>query len=109
MSIITDSTSMEAPKNPDTDNVYAIFKLVATTEQTESLRKKYLAGNFGYGHAKQELFDLLITKYAKEREAFNFYMNNLPELEKKLKHSEEKAAIIAQGVLNKVRTKLGFA
>lgn len=108
MSIVTDSTPMEAPKNPDTDNVFAIYKLVATPEQTEDLRQKYLAGNFGYGHAKQALFDLIVQKYAKEREAFNFYMSNLPELEKKLEHSEQKATIIAREVLARVRKKLGY-
>ncbi len=108
MSIVTDSTPMEAPKNPDKDNVFAIYKLVATAEQTEALRQKYLAGNFGYGHAKQELFELIIAKYATEREAFNFYMSNLPELEKKLQHSEAKATVIAREVLNRVRVKLGF-
>lgn len=109
MFIVTDSTPMEAPKNPDTDNVFAIYKLVATPEQTEVLKQKYLAGNFGYGHAKQELFDLIIANYAKEREAFNFYMSNLPELEKKLKTSEDKAKVIANKVLTKVRGKLGFS
>ncbi|MFN8885942.1 MAG: tryptophan--tRNA ligase, partial [Cyclobacteriaceae bacterium] len=108
MSIVTDSTPMEAPKNPDKDNVFAIYKLVATAEQTEALRQKYLAANFGYGHAKQELFDLIVAKYATEREAFNFYMSNLPELEKKLQHSEAKATVIAREVLNRVRVKLGF-
>ncbi len=107
--IITDSTPLEAPKNPDTDNVFAIYKLIATSEQTETLREKYLAGNFGYGHAKQALFELILTKYAKEREAFNFYMSNLPELEKKLQHSEGKATTIARVVIGKVRKKLGFS
>lgn len=107
-SIVTDSTPMEEPKNPDKDNVFAIYKLIATAEQTEALRKKYLAGNFGYGHAKQELYDLIVQKYAKEREAFNFYMSNIPELEKKLETSERKAAAIAQQVIEKVRGKLGF-
>ena len=108
MSIVTDSTPMEAPKNPDKDNVFAIYKLIATAQQVEALRQKYLAGNFGYGHAKQELFELIIAKYATEREAFNFYMSNLPELEKKLQHSEAKATVIAREVLNRVRMKLGF-
>jgi len=63
MSIQTDSTPLEAPKNPDTDNTFLIYKLIASAEQTEQLRKKYLAGNFGYGHAKQELFELIITKF----------------------------------------------
>jgi len=108
MSIVTDSTPVEAPKNPDTDNVFAIYKLVATPEQTETLKQKYLAGNFGYGHAKQELFELLITKYSKERDAFNFYMSNPDELESKLKVSEEKASAIARSLLAKVRSKLGY-
>jgi tryptophanyl-tRNA synthetase len=108
MSIVTDSTPMEAPKNPDTDNVFAIYRLVANAEQTADLRQKYLAGNFGYGHAKQALFDLIVQKYAKEREAFNFYMSNLPELEKKLVHSEQKASKIAREVIGKVRVKLGY-
>jgi tryptophanyl-tRNA synthetase len=109
MSIVTDSTPMEAPKNPDTDNVFAIYSLVATAEQTATLRAKYLAGNFGYGHAKQELFELLLNNYTKEREAFNFYMSNLPALNEKLAQGEAKARLIAQEVLARVRQKLGFA
>jgi tryptophanyl-tRNA synthetase len=108
MSIITDSTPLEAPKNPDTDNVFAIYKLLASAEQISALRAKYLAGNFGYGHAKQELFELIVSKYKNEREAFNFYMSNLPELEKKLQQCEEKATEIAREVLGRVRTKLGY-
>ena len=108
MSIVTDSTPMEAPKNPDTDNVFAIYKLLASAEQISSLRAKYLAGNFGYGHAKQELFELIVSKYKNEREAFNFYMSNLPELEKKLRQCEVKATEIAREVLGRVRTKLGY-
>jgi tryptophanyl-tRNA synthetase len=99
---------MEAPKNPDTDNVFAIYKLIATAEQTEALRQNYLAGNFGYGHAKQELFELILSKYAAEREAFNFYMGNLPELENKLQAGEKRAKLLAGAMLSKVRTKLGF-
>ena len=106
--ITTDSTSLEEPKNPDTDTVFALYKLMASTEQTDTLRQKYLAGNFGYGHAKQELYELIIQKYTKEREAFNFYMSNQGELEKKLKQGEEKASFIARGTLKKVRSKLGF-
>lgn len=108
MSIVTDSTPMEAPKNPDTDNVFAIYKLLGTAEQTATLKEKYLAGNFGYGHAKQELYELILQKYAREREAFNFYMSNLPELEKKLEISEAKARTLARAMLTKVREKLGY-
>lgn len=108
MSIVTDSTPLEAPKNPDTDNVFSIYKLLGSPEQTETLRQKYLAGNFGYGHAKQELFELIIQKYAKERESFNYFMSNTTELEKKLEQSEEKARTIARALMTKVRKKLGY-
>jgi tryptophanyl-tRNA synthetase len=109
MSIVTDSTPMEAPKNPETDNVFSIYSLLATNEQRENLRAKYLAGNYGYGHAKQELFELILDKYAKERESFNYYMNNLDGLESKLKQGETKASEIANTVLARVRKKLGFS
>jgi tryptophanyl-tRNA synthetase len=106
--IKTDSTPLESPKNPDTDTTFAIYKLLATPAQQEELRNKYVAGNYGYGHAKQELYELILHKFAKEREAFNFYMSNIEALEKKLAHSESKARVIALDVLNKVRAKLGF-
>lgn len=109
LSIVTDSTPMEAPKNPDTDNVFAIYSLIASAEQKEALRSKYLAGNYGYGHAKQELFELIVDKYAGEREAFNFYMSNPAELDHKLEQGEAKARVIAREVLTRVRKKLGYA
>jgi tryptophanyl-tRNA synthetase len=107
-SIKTDSTPMEEPKNPEVDNVFAIYRLIAPPEQTEVLRKKYLAGNYGYGHAKQELFELIVQKFRKEREAFDYYMSNGDELDRKLEIGENKARIIASEVLEKVRKKLGF-
>ncbi len=107
-SIVTDSTPLEEPKNPDTDNVFALYQLLATKEQTEALRQKYLAGNFGYGHAKQALFELIVEKFKQERETFNFYMENPDELEKKLVQGEAKARAVAHKVLSKVREKLGY-
>jgi tryptophanyl-tRNA synthetase len=106
--IVTDSTPLEAPKNPDTCNVFKLYSLVATPEQTAELRQKYEAGGFGYGHAKQAFYELLVQKYAKEREIYNYYMNNLPELEAKLQEGENKARQIAATVLAKVRGTLGF-
>ncbi len=106
--IVTDSTPLEEPKNPDTDNTFAIYKLLATEEQQQALRAKYLAGNFGYGHAKKELFQLIVEKFRKEREAFNFYMSNPDELDKKLEQGEAKARMIAHQTLDRVRKKLGY-
>lgn len=109
MSIKTDSTPLEAPKNPDNDVTFTLYKLMASPEQTAALRDRYLAGNFGYGAAKQELFELLCTVFASQREAYNNYMANRDELERKLKLGEEKAREVAFSVLAKVRSRLGFA
>ena len=108
MSIETDSTPLEEPKNPDTCKVFTIYSLIATEDKTQALREKYLAGNFGYGHAKTELLNLILETYAKEREIFAYYMDNLPELEKKLKEGAEKTKKVAQETLQRVRKSLGM-
>lgn len=107
-SIISDSTPLEAPKDPDKDNTFALYSLIASPEQTAALRKKYLAGNFGYGHAKQELYELILQKFSSEREAFNFYFSNTEALDNKLKEGEDRARAIANETLQRVRTKLGY-
>ena len=108
MSIETDSTPLEEPKNPDTCKVFTIYSLIATENKTQALREKYLAGNFGYGHAKTELLNLILETYAKEREIFAYYMGNLPELEKKLQEGAEKTKKVAQETLQRVRKSLGM-
>lgn len=108
MSIQTDSTPLEDPKNPDTDNVFAIYKLLASPEQIEQMRQNYLGGNYGYGHAKQALFELIVEKFKEPREKYNHYMNNLSEVDAALKAGAGKAAAIANGVLARVREKLGY-
>jgi tryptophanyl-tRNA synthetase len=106
--IKTDSTPLEAPKDPDKDTTFAIYKLLASEDQQNEMRKKYLAGNYGYGHAKQELHALIVEKFKREREAFDFYMSNPGELEAKLNAGESRARLIANEVLSKVRIRLGF-
>jgi tryptophanyl-tRNA synthetase len=109
MAIVTDSTPMEAPKDPTKDNVFAIYQLLGDKEQIETLRSKYLGGNFGYGHAKQALLELILDKFRKERNEFTNLMNNIPALEERLNHGEAKAALLADKRLAEVRKKLGFA
>lgn len=106
MSIQTDSTPLEEPKNPDTCNVFKIYSLVADAASTQELRKKYQAGNFGYGHAKTELLGVLIEKFKNERAAFNQYMNTPAEIEAKLKIGADKARNVASKVLDRVRSKV---
>lgn len=106
--IKTDSTPLEEPKNPDTDIVFKLYSQIASAEETKTLRQKYLAGGFGYGHAKQELHQLMMSTFAEPRRKFTYYMENLPELEKELQKGEEKARAIASKTLEKMRTVLGF-
>ncbi len=108
MSIETDSTPLEEPKDPDTCNVFAIYKLLASPEQVTQMRANYLAGGYGYGHAKQALFELIVEKFKTEREKYTYYMNNPEEMEALLKTGADKAAAVANGVLNRVREKLGY-
>jgi tryptophanyl-tRNA synthetase len=108
MSIETDSTPLEEPKNPDTCKVFAIYSLLANNEQTAELRAKYLAGNYGYGHAKTELLNLILEKFKTEREKFNYYLNNLPELDAKLQEGADKTRKIAAETLKRVRASLGM-
>ncbi|MCF6213961.1 MAG: tryptophan--tRNA ligase [Flavobacteriaceae bacterium] len=108
MQIKTDSTPLEAPKNPDTCNLFALYKLVASQEETEAMRGKYLAGNYGYGHAKQAFFELLIAKFKTERERYWYFMENLPEIDKALAIGADKAIKVADSVLARTRAKLGY-
>ena len=107
MKIQTDSTPLEDPKDPDTCNLFSLYKLVASEEQIDEMRNKYLAGNYGYGHAKQAFYELLVEKYSEERARYNYYMENLDEIEKALKVGAEKARIVAIEVLKRVREKMG--
>ncbi|RWX00020.1 tryptophan--tRNA ligase [Flavobacterium cerinum] len=108
MAIETDSTPLEEPKNPDTCNVFAIYRLMATPEQIEVMRANYLGGNYGYGHAKQALFELIVENFKTTREKYSYYMANLHEVDALLKAGAEKACVVANGVLKKVREKMGY-
>ena len=108
MGIETDSTPLEEPKNPDTCNCFTLYRLLATPAQTEEMRANYLAGNYGYGHAKQALFEVIVEKFATVREKYNYYSTNLEEVDKLLLEGAAKASDVADGVLKKVRAKLGY-
>ena len=108
MGIVTDDTPLEAPKNPETCNVFALYKIIASSEEVESLKQNYLAGNFGYGHAKQALFEAVLKKFEKQREQFNYYCENPEEVEKALKIGAEKASAVANKTLERVRKEMGF-
>ena len=108
MGIQTDSTSMEDPKNPDTCNVFALYTILGTSEKISAMRANYQGGNYGYGHAKQALFELIIERFSEERLRYNYYMENLNEIDKALEIGAAKATNIANDVLSRVRLKLGY-
>ncbi|MDG1477101.1 MAG: tryptophan--tRNA ligase [Vicingaceae bacterium] len=108
MSIQTDSTAMEDPKETDSCNAFALYELLANEEQIAKMRENYAGGNYGYGHAKQELFELICDRFSKEREQYNYYMENLNELDEKLKIGADKARLVAIDVLVRVREKMGY-
>ena len=85
-----------------------IYSLLANEEQIAAMKANYLGGNYGYGHAKQALFELIVEKFKTEREKYNYYMNNLSEVDTLLKTGAEKAGVVSNGVLSRVREKLGF-
>ena len=108
MSIVTDSTPLEEPKNPDTCHVFALYKLLASPEQTQEMRTKYQGGNYGYGHAKKELLELILTRFKNERERYQLYMDHPEEMDVLLRKGAEKARVVARQVLARVREKIGF-
>jgi len=69
---------------------------------------KYLAGNYGYGHAKTELLNLILEKYEQAREKFEYYMSNKEELDKILFGGAAKAREVSTSVMRRVRKNLGF-
>ena len=108
MGIQTDSTPLEDPKDPNTCNVFALYKLLATDEQSKQLAEKYRGGNFGYGHAKTALLELILEEFGSAREKFDHYIENPEEVFSALKMGAEKAHPVAKATLNRVRNKLGF-
>ncbi len=111
MGIESDSTPLEAPKNTETCKVFAIYKLLANENQVQSMIINYanVTGDYGYGHAKQALFELITERFKTEREKYNYYITHLDEVDALLKMGAEKAGAIANGVLGRVREKLGFS
>lgn len=108
MGIKTDSTPMQDKKDAEVCNIYKIYKLLSTEEQATALFEKYAAGNYGYGHAKQELFELICETYSLEREKFNQLMENKALIDEELEKGAVKARVIAKEVLARVRKNIGY-
>jgi tryptophanyl-tRNA synthetase len=108
MAIETDSKGLDEPKDPETCNAFALYKLLATTIQTDEMRENYRAGGYGYGHAKQALFELICEKFKHERARYNYLIAHPEEIEASLKIGAKRARIDAKQVLSRVRSKVGY-
>jgi len=108
MGIKTDSIPMEDKKNAEVCNIYKIYKLLSTEEQAADLLEKYAAGNYGFGDAKQELFELICNSYSSERDKFNYLMENKTIIDNELEKGAIKARVIAKDVLARVRKNIGY-
>lgn len=108
MTIQTDSKGLDDVKSPDECNVFGLYKLLANEDQIAQMKVKYAGTNYGYGHAKQELFELILTKYSAQREKYDSLMSQPEEIEKALEIGAEKARKVARTVLKRVRESLGY-
>ena len=109
MGIVTDSKALEEPKDPETDNVFQLYRLLGEQGDTETMRSNYLRGGYGYGHAKKELLELLLSRFATERAAFQDLMKDRMELDHQLSIGATKARTIARSTLERVRQRAVFA
>lgn len=106
--IKTDSTPIELPKNTETCNVFKLYSLLANATQLQILKSKYEGGNYGYGHAKQALLELILEVFAAQRTMYNAIATDYTFLDTKLAEGAHKAQLIANKVLKEVRQKVGF-
>ena len=108
MSIATDSTPLDAPKDPNTCTVFELYTLIADPTQVVEMRKNYELGGFGYGHAKQALYEAILERFSYARSKYDHIMANPEVLEHQLQEGAVKARRVAQQVLKRARKNLGY-
>jgi len=108
MSIATDSTPLEEPKDPDSCTVFALYSILASSEQTATMTRNYRQGGYGYGHAKQALYELILEKFKDQRAAYSRLIQNTDELDRLLAVGAKKAQAVATEVMTRVRGPLGY-
>ena len=106
--IITDNTPLEEPKDPDSATVYQLYKLLASDEDSKMMADKLKAGGYGWGHAKKELLEKVVSSFSEERAKFEHYQSNPKEVEEVLLEGAQKAKKVAKATLDRVRNSLGY-
>lgn len=108
MSIVTDSTPLEAPKDPEKDNVFALIKLFADEEKREEIAAAYRAGGFGYGHAKKELIGMITAYFAEARDRRNELLKRPDYVRDILREGGRRGREKAEGYMERVRSAVGL-
>ena len=108
MSIVTDCKGLEEPKDPENCNVVALFKLFASPAEVEEMKAKYRTGNYGYGHAKKELFDKMWAYFEPMRKKREELAANLDYVDEVLRKNGERAREEAEKLLGKIRRAVGL-
>ncbi|MEZ4807290.1 MAG: tryptophan--tRNA ligase [Flavobacteriales bacterium] len=108
MGIVTDSVPLEASKDPETSNVYRLYRSVAPAEAADTMAERYRAGGYGHGHAKKELLAALLDGFSQERARFSELIEDRGELDRQLKIGADKAHAVARSVLDRVRKVVGY-
>ncbi len=108
MSIETDATPLEAPKDPDSCNVFALIKLFASPEKQQEIREAYAAGGYGYGHAKKELLGLISGYFEEARERRKSLLSQTDTVREILHEGGRKARARAEEVMAPVREACGI-
>ena len=106
--IITDNTSLESPKNPNSSTIFNLYKLIANESESKEMSNQLKAGGYGWGHAKKDLIDCICDKFSTQRAKFNHYLENREEVEEILKDGALKAKKVAEATLIRVKNRLGY-
>ncbi|QPJ64551.1 MAG: tryptophan--tRNA ligase [Candidatus Nitrohelix vancouverensis] len=107
-SIVTAPLAQGDPMDPKTCNVFQLYKLIATSEEVETLAEKYRAGSIGFGHAKLALLDKIHETFGPARAEFEKLMADEKEIDRVLALGKEKAGAVIQQTVRDVRKKVGL-
>ena len=108
LSIQSDSKGLEDVKDPETCHIFGLYQLLCDATQEKAMREKYAAGGYGYGHAKLELLDLILTNFKTQREIYQDYIENPEKIEAVLAIGAKKAQAVSHAVIQRVREKIGY-
>lgn len=106
--IVSDSTPLEDPKDPNASVAFKLLELIGKSDKVEEVRASLTAGGYGWGHVKKDLLEAILDTYSKERETYNALMADTARLDAVLRDGAEKARVVAREVIERVRERIGY-